>query len=82
MSTTKITKEKNPWTLDLKRFNPPHEISSTCPKCSTPYDQEMRFAYPKINKEQDYTLYCSECDHEWKVKIIIELKIKLIPDNP
>lgn len=39
--------------------------------------------HPRANAPFDYLLWCSHCNHEWSVRVILRLSLELAPaDSP
>jgi hypothetical protein len=78
----KIEGEYTAYISDVKRFHLEGAyIKGSCPNCDAEYIRDNYFAYPTINEPFDLTCYCEECDHEWTVKIKIEVKLTLIESS-
>ena len=63
--------------IDCKRFRIPIVFNTACPKCGTPHIHDFRnryLSYPCIG-ENDVDMYCKVCEHEWKMKVRLDMFI-------
>jgi hypothetical protein len=71
--------------IEVKRFYVPGVVlTATCPKCGAVKEVDLGdhyLSYPKANEPNDYGFYCSECSHEWNRKILVTLKVELLPEE-
>jgi hypothetical protein len=76
---------KQPFPVDVKRFYVPFaKLEGECPNCHEPIvyafgDQYL--SYPTANAVNDFGLWCSKCDHEWSVKIRLDITLTLEETN-
>jgi hypothetical protein len=77
----KITGKLVAGTEMAKRFDLPGlKLEEECPKCYNHVvkDFEDALSYPKVGQPEKAHMYCDECDHEWSVSIIIDIKVSLV----
>lgn len=72
--------------LDVKRFRMNGVVLKTkCPKCGADHERDFGdhyLAYPSANEDFDETLYCSECFHEWEVRLRLDLRLRVAEAPP
>jgi hypothetical protein len=70
--------------LEIKRLYVPGVVlSGTCPKCEKVNNVDLGnqyLSYPKVDEPHDYGFYCEGCGHEWNRKIMVTLKVELLPE--
>lgn len=70
--------------MDEKRFYVPGaKLVGTCPGCGKPYVNDFGkdpgyLSNPKANTPIDLHCYCFACEHEWTVKVQLDVSIALI----
>ena len=73
--------------LDEKRVKLPGVvISAQCPQCKHVVKRDLArdgLDYPVMNKPFDYGFWCSECDREWDVKVVLTIRLNFYdPEQP
>jgi hypothetical protein len=65
--------------IDVKRFYMSGvQVEDVCPKCgdTLTYDGEEQYvSNPTAGSEIDLHMYCEDCDHEWDIKVQLQVKI-------
>lgn len=65
----------------VKRFYMPGlSIKDNCPNCNTEYKSDLKehyISYPNFNKKTNYSLYCNNCNHEWKIPIMVKVTLEI-----
>ena len=80
----KISKEviDSSYRIEEKRFYVPYKITDTCPKCKTVIKKSLwkynYLSYPPLEVPFDEYLYCSECDTEWKIEVLLKISLELV----
>lgn len=79
----KLTNPSKPFEIeDGKRFYiPGAKLEGECPGCGAPYTHdfgEQYLSYPKVNTSHKVGCYCDKCDHEWSVRIRVNLSLELL----
>lgn len=68
---------------DGKRFSVPGTaLVGSCPKCKADFKHdfaETYLSYPVANKPFDHTCYCHGCDHEWTLKLQLNVSLIMVP---
>jgi hypothetical protein len=71
---------------DGKRFYIPGcKLSGKCPGCKKKFERdfgESYLGYPEANKVFDLTLYCPKCEHEWTVRVRLNVSLDLVGKEP
>lgn len=82
----KLVFTPEPFELDEKRFYVPGAVlTGVCPKCSATYEHdfgESYLDYPRANEPEDFTCYCAACDHEWVVRLQLDVRLSLVEETP
>jgi hypothetical protein len=39
-------------------------------------------SYPKANAPEDFTCWCGACDHEWVVRLQLDVQLVLVDEIP
>jgi hypothetical protein len=68
--------------LSKRTYVPGVVLRSVCPKCMTPWEQDLGrecLSYPTIGEPHNVGGYCSKCQHEWPVMVIVRLTIEAAP---
>ena len=64
-----------------KRLNLPGvEVKTSCPKCGRPWVRnlaEHHLSSPVVGQPSDLYGYCQACEHEWSVKVILSITLKV-----
>lgn len=72
--------------IEEKRlYLPGLQLQATCPECRAAYSRDFGddyLSYPKVGEPEDLTLYCRECDHEWKIRVQLDVTMKILGDAP
>jgi hypothetical protein len=67
--------------IDCKRmYFPGIKISVRCPECQHKGVKDLGqncIYYPVIGEAMDMGFYCSKCEHEWMIPIVIDLTLRL-----
>lgn len=80
MKKLKRHKSSSGFSIDVKRFYAPYTIEWECEECGSKHKDnfaEDYLSYPNIG-EQDYVLYCDECDHEEMINLSVDVKLKIV----
>lgn len=81
----KIISSKPTGEIDVKRFYLDGVVvSGNCPKCKEPVELdlgEQYLSYPPMNKPFKESMYCQECDHEFEVKLRVNISVDLIEEG-
>jgi hypothetical protein len=68
--------------LEVKRFYIPGVVlSGKCPNCKAKWWEDFGdsyLSYPTANKPFDHGCCCPECDHEWTVRLRIDLAVSVV----
>ena len=71
--------------IDGKRFYLPGcSLSGICPKCSERFERDFRehyLAYPDANEPFDLCLWCPKCDHEWVVRVRLNISLEIVKEK-
>lgn len=70
--------------VDEKRlYLPGLVVQVTCPQCGRVTQQDYGVSHylnhPDLNRPFHLSLYCSTCDHEWDVRVILRVKLEVVP---
>lgn len=70
--------------IDSKRFYIPGLfLEGKCPECGEPYEKDYTseyLMYPQAGEPFEEYCHCMECNHEWPVKMQLDIKLKLIKE--
>lgn len=79
----RITSTNEPFEVDEKRmYLPGTKIAGECPACDEPFEKDFAdeyLSYPTMNAVNDVSFYCAKCDHNWTVRLGLELTVTLEP---
>lgn len=68
--------------VDIKRFNVPFVLNWKCPKCgekhALDYWKDHHLSFPVLSEPFKETLWCSECDEETDVKLLLTFNLELV----
>lgn len=83
----KLAFEPEPFDADdAKRFHVPGAVlTGECPKCGATYEHdfgESYLSYPRANEPEDFTCWCSACDHEWVIRLKLVISLALVVMDP
>jgi hypothetical protein len=77
--------QPGPFEIDEKRFSiRGATLKCNCPNCQKPFVRDFGtqyISYPKVNTPIDVGLYCPECEHEWTVKMQINVTLSLVDEK-
>lgn len=69
------------FSVNVKRFYIPFEISWTCSNCNEESSEDLNeqyLSYPDVGVPIDHNLYCFHCDHEEEIKIQLDFDLKIV----
>jgi hypothetical protein len=83
LEAMKLDFKPEPFELDdAKRFYVPGAVlTGACPKCGGTYEHdfsESYLSYPRANAPESFTCYCTLCDHEWVVRLQLNVQLVLV----
>lgn len=82
----KIKGKVGEFEMDVKRFYVPGvKIEGKCPACKGKVVNDLGqnyIGYPLVNQDFYETMYCSECNEEWKVIIRLNVTLELVEAGP
>ena len=69
--------------LDVKRCEFPNlSIVDRCPDCERKVRSKLYgdryLSYPEMNKPFEYHMYCSECDKNWPVRLLLTVELEVL----
>lgn len=69
--------------IEVKRFYLPGlDVRVECPNCKrtveVPGDGHY-LSYPPANAPFTHTVWCSDCEHEWPIKLLLTVKLEVVP---
>lgn len=76
-----ITGNGVPFSTDEKRFYTPHVVKTKCPACGVDHEHDCSswyFSYPTLNEPFDMGMACGECDHNWSVRVRLDLTLTVL----
>ena len=79
----KITGSVKKDALDVKRLLLKGLIlEDECPQCKSKVENDFGdgtgyLSYPTPGIPENVYLYCEDCDHEWDVKVVLDINLKL-----
>ena len=79
----KITGSIEKDALDVKRFYLKGLVlKDKCPKCKSKVENDFGdetgyLSYPTPGSPEPVFLWCEDCDHEWTVKVVLDINLKL-----
>lgn len=65
--------------FDKRFYIPGVKVKSTCPNCLLPHTQNMGdnyLSYPSAGVPIKLGFWCSECEHEWSVKVVLKISLE------
>jgi hypothetical protein len=72
------------YVVDVKRFHLPYAVVDDCPKCARVVRHKLSsddyLSYPELGPFQKW-MWCSGCDHEWKVKLRLDIRLEAVVDQ-
>jgi hypothetical protein len=78
----KLVIEPGTFTIDDKRFFIPIAcLEGECPKCkrAVTFDfGDEYLSHPPVGEEFDFTCWCRECSHEWKVPLQLDVTLTMV----
>ena len=79
----KITGSIEKDSLDIKRFYLEGLVlEDECPKCKSMMENDFGdepgyLSYPTPGMPESVYFHCEDCDHEWEVKVVLDISLKL-----
>lgn len=79
----KITGSIEKDALDVKKlFLKGLILEDECPLCKSKVENDFGedrgyLCYPTPGSPEPVFLYCEDCDHEWEVKVVLDITLKL-----
>jgi hypothetical protein len=77
-----LVRTEGQFALDVKRFRMPYRVEGQCPKCGANYVRDFSgdayLSYPVTNTDTELCGYCSTCDHQWPVIVLVDVVVRLI----
>ena len=81
MTPTTITRKSGRCaSIDVKRFYTPFVIEASCPQCGERVKRDCDdhyFSYPPLGVPFNEGMWCSGCEHEWDVRIQLDITLAL-----
>lgn len=80
-----ILTQPGPFKIDDKRFYLPDcKLSGDCPNCRAVFERDFRehyLSYPDANEPFDLHLWCPKCDHEWVVRVRLNISLEIVKEK-